>query len=313
MMSRASNYNIGYVSIFLCCVANAVSLVFISNLNKTHDQMLSIFMTFGYATLLFNLFNFKKIPSLYFSVAKNFKLLLKMNIVTLFNWLSSFLALSYIDPATAICVILGVVSVTIFVMSIPRRKAAENKHLAMCVFLILISMALIIKQYTSMNTLHANSNMAIVGITCCIISGVSGAFIGVSSESMGQAGFSVSQILATRFYLLVIVSGTIFFFSKSHASLVIDWKYYLLASLLIVFFPLIMYQTAIRTLGTLMVSLLEPFTPVITYFLQVLTGGYQFNLLTVILLAIASGSIIWLARAEQNVIIANYSSAKADS
>src|SRR5579871_12538 len=101
MNHHNSNPTVGYISIFLCCLTTAVSLVFISHLNKTHDQMLSIAITFSYAALLFNLFNIKNIISIYSAVLKNFKLILRMNVVTLFNWISSFMSLNYLDPATA--------------------------------------------------------------------------------------------------------------------------------------------------------------------------------------------------------------------
>lgn len=295
------NPRLGYISIFLCCVANAVSFVFIAHLNQTHNEMLSIAMTFGYAIILFNLFNYKSLMSLYSNVSKNFKLTLRMNVITLFNWLSSFMALNYLDPATAFCIILGVVAVTIFIVSTPRHKIKDNLHLAICVLLILVSMGLIINQYAH-TALHSNVTTLTIGTLWCVLGGVTGAFIGTNSEKMGKAGFSISQILATRFYLLVIVSSVAFFITAPNEPIAIDWKYYLLSSLVIVFFPLIMYQMAIKSLGTLIVSLLEPFTPVITYFLQVLLlGAYQFNLLTFSLLTIASGSIIWLAGVEQNM------------
>ena len=76
-----------------------------------------------------------------------------------------------------------------------------------------------------------------------------------------------------------------------------------------VFFPLLFYQAAIRELGSLIVSFLEPFTPVLAYFLQVAIGDTRFNIVTLILLAIASSSIIWFVRIEkrrsdQKIIVA---------
>jgi drug/metabolite transporter (DMT)-like permease len=300
MNALDSKPTLGYVSILLCCLSTAISFVFIAHLNKTHNQMLSIAITFSYAAILFNLLNFKKIGSLYSSVAANLKLIFKMNIVTLFNWVSSFMSLNYIDPATAICINLSVLTVTLFFIFTPLGKIKENKHLVYSVLLILVSMALIIKQHVD-TALLSNSRMIILGVVWSVFGGLSGAFIGLSSEGMGKANFSVTQILATRFYLLIIVSGIAFFFVPDSVPVVIDWKYYLLSSLVIVIFPLVMYQTAIMALGALIVSLLEPFTPVITYLLQIAVGDYKFNLLTVILLVVSSSAVIWFVRIEQNL------------
>lgn len=299
MINQQSNPAAGYVSMFFCCLTSAISFVFIAHLNKTHNQMLSIFITFGYAVILFNLFNIKKIRNLYSSVFRNLKLLFYMNIMTLFNWISSFLALSYIDPATAVCIDLCVISIVLFFMLTPLKKIKENKHLALSVMFILLSMALIVKQYVSISS-DANMKAIMLGVFWSVVSGVSGAFIGLCSEGMGNAGFSVTQILSTRFYLLIATSGILFFLLPDAAPLNIDWSYYLLSSLVIVIFPLVMYQTAVKKLGVLIVSLLEPFTPVMTYFLQISIGDYRFNLLTILLLVMSSGAVIWFVRIEQS-------------
>jgi drug/metabolite transporter (DMT)-like permease len=298
MLARTDNPVIGYFSIFMCCLATAISFVFIANLNKTHNQMLSIAITFGYATLLFNLINFKKIFHLYTLVGKNIKLLSKMNLLTLVNWLSSFMTLNYIDPATAICIILSIVTITLFFVYTPLNQIKNNKHLVCSILLILMSMSLIIKHHvSSFETVRAS----ILGFSWCVLGGISGAFIGTHSERMGKAGFSVTQILATRFYLLILLGIIGFYFMADGSPVVIDWKYYLLASLVVVIFPLLMYQTAIRSLGALIVSLLEPFTPVFTYFLQVMVADYQFNWMTVMLLVISSLAIVWFVKIEQNI------------
>ena len=299
-MNKIKNFNLGYACIFLCCFATAISLVFISHMNKTHNIMLSIFMTFAYATIIFNVINFKNLRYIYTLVFLNKKVLLQMNLVTLFNWLSTFMALRYLDPATTLCLILGILSVTIFLISTSFHKFISNKHLCFSVLLVLFSMVLVIRQNIALNPEENHFHNIMLGLAWCILGGVMGAFIGTSSEAMGKVGFSVTQILATRFYLLTLVGGVVFLF-MNHGSIVIDWKYYLLSSLLIVFFPLLMYQTAIRELGTLLVSLLEPFSPVLAYILQVAIGDYRFNIVMVSLLLFSCLAIGYFVRIEQSI------------
>ena len=262
--------------------------------------MLSIFMTFAYATIIFNVINFKNLRYIYTLVFLNKKVLLQMNLVTLFNWLSTFMALRYLDPATTLCLILGILSVTIFLISTSFHKFISNKHLCFSVLLVLFSMVLVIRQNIALNPEENHFHNIMLGLAWCILGGVMGAFIGTSSEAMGKVGFSVTQILATRFYLLTLVGGVVFLF-MNHGSIVIDWKYYLLSSLLIVFFPLLMYQTAIRELGTLLVSLLEPFSPVLAYILQVVIGAYRFNVIMICLLLLSCLAIVWFVRIEQAI------------
>lgn len=299
-MFKNSSPQFGYIFIALCCISNAISFVFIAHINKSYDEMLSIVMVFSYATLLFNLFNFKCLGSLYRNLSKNYMAALLMNVATLFNWVGSFLSLSYIDPATAICINLSTVAITTFFIWIPFNKIQQNKHLLLAILLIIGSMILIINQHAS-TVMHSNLKAIALGVGYSVASGIAGGFVGIYSEKLSKSGFSVSQILATRFYLLIIVCGIILAFTAAHEVIAIDWKFYFLSSIIIVFFPLVMYQAAIKALGSLIVSIVEPFTPVITYFIQISVGGYQLNWLTVLLLLIASGSVIWLIRLEQNL------------
>lgn len=305
MDKKIMGSRLGYGYIILCCVANAISFVFISHLNKSHDEMVSIFVTFGYAIVIFNLINVKRIGGLYRCVFKNARVVFNMNFFTLCNWLSTFMSLHYLDPATALCINLGVLSVTIFCISTPLHKLRANKHLGFSVLLVLLSMGLIIEQRV-VGSSHLDVKNIALGSFCCTFGGITGAFIGMSSEAMGKAGFSITQILATRFYLLTFVSGVALIFIAQHAALVIDWKYYFISSLVIVFFPLLMYQGAIRELGTLIVSLVEPFSPVLTYILQVSIGDYRFNFVTITLLMLASAAIVWFLRIEQNIAQEKY-------
>lgn len=299
-MNTTQNFKAGYIYILLCCLANAISFVFIAHLNKAHNEWLSIFMTFSYATILFHLFNIKKIKFIYSTILANKKTVLKINILTLLNWLSTFMALRYLDPATALCLTLGLLTVTVFVISTPLKKLRANKHLGLSVLLVLFSLGLIIQQYLLANPGQANFYQFICGFAWCLLCGISGALIGFSSEAMGRCGFSITQILSVRFYLLIIAAGIGLFFVPS-SELQIDWQYYFLSSLVIVIFPLVMYQAAIRDLGVMLVSLIEPFSPVITYILQVALGWYLFNWITMALLILSSLAIVWFVRTEQKI------------
>jgi drug/metabolite transporter (DMT)-like permease len=262
--------------------------------------MLGLFLTFGYATLFFTLLNIKKLPELYSLIVKNIKPLFYLNVATLLSWIGTFLALTYVDPATKICIGFSLIAVTNFFIFTPIKAIRHNKRLLLIILLILFSMTLIILQQSNFQ-LHDHTKLFLLGVLIAAIGGIGGGFIGINAEKVGLAGFSATQILATRFYLLVLVSGGIFFFSQHSHSVAINWSYYLLAAIIVVLLPLLTYQLAIKSLGALIVSFIEPLTPVITYFLQIFILGYRFTILTLILLLISSATIIWLVRTEQKV------------
>jgi drug/metabolite transporter (DMT)-like permease len=292
----------GYLYILLYCLANAISFVFISHINKTHNDLLNIVMIFSYATLLFNFINVKKLDNLYGAVKKNYALIFFMNVATLFNWIGSFFSLNYIDPATALCINLSMGPITTFFILTPFKKIKENGHLIFAIILIILGMILITKQHTTAPVYHGTSNV-LLGVMFSVIGGIAGGFVGICSQKITLSGFSLSQVLATRFYLLVTVCAILLFFYGKVSVADIDWKFYLLSSLLIVIFPLVMYQAAIKSLGPMIVSIFIPFAPILAYFLQVLVGGYPFNLITILLLIMISASVIWLARLRQGLTV----------
>jgi len=223
-MHVKSNSTLGYLALSIGGLASAFSFIFIAHLNTINNEMLSMAMTFGCATLLFTVFNWKNLPRLYRLIINNFKPLLYLNIATLFSWFGTFIALKYIDPATKICIGFGLIAVTNFFIATSVRKIKKNKHLLFSIAFILFSMGLIINQHIHTN--HTSSlAMIAVGLMWAIAGGVGGGFIGINSERIGKAGFTITHILATRFYLLVIVSAMIFLFTPHHSPITIHWSY----------------------------------------------------------------------------------------
>jgi drug/metabolite transporter (DMT)-like permease len=302
MSEKSSHASFGYAAILTCCVASAVSNVFIFNMNKSHNVMLSIAMIFAYATIIFTLLNIRNLPSFYRRYVNNLGTLFKMNVVTVFNWMGTFMALQYIDPASVACISLGLTAVANFVILTPLSRYKHQLHLLLCMVCILVSMALIVVQHTLAASEHLGPHVW-RGIIWAVVGGLVGGYIGVFSEKLGQAEFSVTQILATRFQLLVLVGIVGLLTTHQQVAIHIDWRFYLLSSLIVVFLPLFMYQTAIKLLGSIQTALLEPFAPVITYFLQVIVfGQFIFNALSLILLVLLSGLIIWFVSIEQRLV-----------
>jgi len=292
--------SIGYLCTFLYCVVSGISFVFIVHINKVHNEMLSIILVFSLATILFNLLNCRKIKVVYRKVSNHWALVLKLNLATLFNWLGSFLSLNYLDPATALCINLAMAPITTFLMLTPLKKIYENKSIVYAIFLIIIGMLLIIQQQQhNMNSFSTT----LLGVLLSVVGGVAGGFVGLYSEKMNKAAFSISQILAIRFYILIIICGIILMSTAPINVLAeIDWNLYLLSSLLIVILPLIMYQGAIKTLGSMSVSLFIPLAPIFAYFISVWVGNILFNFTMLILLLGVCFCIIWFSLSKKKMI-----------
>ena len=291
------NHNLGYIYITLCVLINSYAFVFISHMVRNHNEFLSLAMVFGYATILFTLVNIKKLPLLWGRVKNNFKALSLLNLVSFLSWLGAFISLKYIDPATKLALGFGIIAITNFFIKTPISEWFANKRLITCLLLVFISMVLIVTQYAAINV-HLHPHTIYLGLGWAIFAGITGGFIGVYSEKVGHAGFTPTQILATRFYMLVLASIIILVFTKPALPAHLDWHYYLLGSVIIVLLPLLLYQTTIQHLGSVITALFESFTPVVTYFMQIAVSHYRFHLTTFLLLLFANLMILWLVRVE---------------
>lgn len=288
----------GYFFIFITCLSSAASFVFISHLSRNSDPFTGIFLTFLYASLFFLLLNIKNIKKLVSLSKSNLKPLFLLNLATCLSWLGTFLALKYIDPATKICIGFGLIAITNYFIFTPLGSIKKHKRRLMIVFLILASMILIISQNPLISS-RSNIEILMLGIAWSIVGGISGGFIGINAEKIAHAGFKATQVLATRFLLLIIVSGIFLAFSKPLQTSTFEWAYYPLSSIVVVFLPLLTYQLAIKSLGALLVALIEPFTPIITYFLQISFMHYSFNPIFLLLLILSSTSVLLLLRSER--------------
>lgn len=269
---------IGYIYIAFYCVFNALSFVFISVLGNAHGQAQSITYIFSSGIFLFNLFCLKNLQSLYLKVGKNVRAVLGLNITTAVSWLASFYALRFIDPATMLCIGMAVIPITTFFIVTPFKAYKSNAATLLSIIFVIFSMLLIIHENVQGLIIPVVTSNIIWGILISVVGGIFGAAIGTYSEVLSKTNFTVKEILAVRFYLLVLVSILISIYTKA---LEFNWKtlqLFSVSAVVIVFLPLVIYQKSIQHLGSLTVSILIPFTPVLAYFMQLSLHKYHYNM-----------------------------------
>ncbi len=268
---------IGYLYIAFYCVFNALSFVFISILGNAHGQAQSIIYIFSLGILLFNLFCFKNLQLLYLKVGKKFRAVLGLNITTAISWLASFYALRFIDPANMLCIGMAVIPITTFFIVTPIKEYKANIATLLSILFVIFSMLLIIHENVQELTVPMMGSNIFWGILISVVGGIFGAAIGTYSEVLSKAKFQVKEILAVRFYLLVLTSILISIYNKTFE---FNWQtlqLFSVSAVIIVFLPLIIYQKAIQHLGSLTVSILISFTPILAYFMQLTLHKYRFS------------------------------------
>jgi len=269
----------GYMYVLFYCVFNAYSFVFISTLGDTHAQSLSIVTIFSLGLLLFNLLNIMKLGTLYKKLSRNLFPVVGINITSAASWLACFYALRFIDPASMLCIAMAIIPLTTLFMSTPLRLYKNNLPIIFSIVVVIFSMAIIINQNILNLGSHSSGFYFFIGVIISIVGGIFGGAIGIYSERLHKANFTVSEILAVRFYFLIIVAVAVALFSHSfNAMHWSDLKIYSFSAVIVIILPLVIYQKAISHLGSMVVSVLIPFTPILAYFMQLMIRQYPFHL-----------------------------------
>lgn len=145
--------------------------------------------------------------------------------------------------------------------------------------IITVIFSMLIICYENLGNLN-NINVGIsflIGICISIWGGIFGAAIGTYSEKLYLNKFVVNEILAIRFYFLIISGVLIAILGHDFEINIQTIKLFSFSAVFIVILPLVIYQKAIQHLGSLTVSMLIPFTPILAYFMQLGLHKYRFN------------------------------------
>ena len=282
----------GYIYIVFYCLFNAFSFVFISVVGNTHGQAQSIVYVFTLGLLLFNLLNISNLKILYTKTIEYFRPVIGLNVTTAISWAASFYALKFIDPATMLCIAMATIPITTFFIMTPLEAYKSSITTILSIGFVVISMLLIIHENINYSGAKNASFIFSVGVLISIIGGVFGAAIGTYSEQLHKAKFNVKEILAIRFYFLILFGLIVAIATHRFQFNFQTLKLFSLSTVIIVILPLVIYQKAIQHLGSLTVSILIPFTPILAYFMQLVLHQYQFHigtLMAILLCCVAMG------------------------
>lgn len=280
---------IGYLYLLLDCVLGAYAFVFFKELTGSHETASITLFTFVISVLFFHAVNMHRLRAMYRKVGLGYKNVVYLNIITMVRWLTSFYGLTYIDSATMLCIDMGMIPIAHFFAVTSPKDYKKHMSVLLSILFVLLSMGLIIHQnLVTFDTISSYQNFCI-GVFLAMIAGITGAYVGMFSEKLQKGGFAVSEILGTRFYLLLLATLGIAVWTDelSHIELA-DFKDYGLAALFIVIIPLFVYQKAIVHLGAFTVATYLPLTPIMAYFIELYKGKYDFERSTFIALMICS-------------------------
>jgi len=245
-----------------------------SHVVKTVDPVLSTFITYGFAALFFifiNLSNFTKLTSI---AKNNFSEIIKINISTLINTFLAFYVMLYVSPIVYIIVFFSGLSFLSVLFKFNGNKLKLSFTLGVFIFSIITS---VIISDTAIGRTTAGIVLTLISTFFAL------QYMNKTDELHNNLGVTVSQVLALRFFLVIIICGSYSLYDSSFSTLK-PTDLLLLMSISIVgsIIPLFLIQGAIKKLGASLTAQFTPFTPIICLVFMVLIEGTIFSTLEVL-------------------------------
>lgn len=259
-------------------LSTAISLIAINQFEIQTDPSLAALISFLLCSLFFNLININRLTIAYSLLLESPIDFININIITAIIWISTFWGLKYISPGVFVSLFMGVIPLSSLFFASNKTQFQYKEASPM---LTLIFLALGLVSYESLHRVDFSKTVC-CGLSLAIISGVfSAIYIHYSQKLQKKFNFITLDFLCIRFYFVIVISFYFLSVSGNHItvnSILNKWYDFIFVSILTVIIPLYSLQKAILKLGSLQVSYLITFTPIVAYLLQIFTG-FQFNII----------------------------------
>jgi drug/metabolite transporter (DMT)-like permease len=275
----------GTIFLLLYCLCTALSSVLIGATEQGLTLGVTMFYSFFISMVFCNVINITRFKH-YLPTLKQLKRpIIILNITTTVVWIGMFYALLFVSPAIVTSLYLGAIPIATFLL---QRKnivnSIEKRSTKIFVALIaLILLALIIDDLQQVT----DWSHAIIGMVVCIACAMAGAVSNIKAREIGMQKIPTSMVMAVRLYVIVIVAALLLPFDRGHLLLNghVLWQVTVIAALSLVV-PLFLLQKGLERIDALYVSILMPFIPVMTFFMQLFSPLYHFSWLEFILIVL---------------------------
>lgn len=267
---------IGFAAIYGWCAVIAYSMILTSNISQTLNPFLVCFLTFSTVTIIFFIYNAKNLPSLFiskrFMLAKND--IAGINFSSFISWGLMIYPLAYLEPTVVATIILGINPIATAIITKAFFKQSPDTYLIYISLALafLISMLILNTLDGDGSVVNASQKNIYLSLLACILSGIATSCNNVFSKRLMGAGFSISDLMCSRFLLTIILSSLI---SVQSGPIVLQSD--MIASIatttmLFVIVPLILLQVSLKNLDPLQVSVISPLMPVLVVVMQYISN-----------------------------------------
>ena len=287
-----SSRGLMYISLYV--IISAISPIFVNHTTRSIEPIVTLFYSSIFTIIFFSILNLGELTENIVLIKKNKRSILWLNVLNTIIWFVIFFSLQVLSPAVFACLFLGAIPINLFLLELRKSKASNKSNIttAMLLLTMFILMLLLVSQDMS----EANSFQILkYGAIVTIIGGIVAAFIMKISKELANENLSASLVVSLRFYGLLLIS-LMFVLSNPSQFLVnpIVLAEFFALALISMALPLFLLQKALKTLSPLYASIIITTIPILTYFLQLITGYYSFSIVKLGIIILFSLSLIVL-------------------
>jgi drug/metabolite transporter (DMT)-like permease len=265
-------YESGIIYVLIFVVLGAFQEVYVGSLVQKVNPILVMTVTFGIALVYFNLLAFKNKQHTLALVKNHKALILILNVTTALSWFGFMVSLKYLEPAivSCICFSVGPILTSLFNPIFNRGSKILKGEVLSAIGMGVGVLALTYSSASGVSGLglrpSAEVITGIIAATCSAVGIMGNTFF---SKKMSVVGFSSSQTMSLRFFLLTLFGAATLILRPIDLAFNISFVFEMLAlSVATVILPLYLLQVGIERLEPITVSLLISSMPVVTFFLQ---------------------------------------------
>ncbi len=278
---------IGPICIIFFMLISGFQATFLSDLLQNVNIYAALFISFSITIIFFLVIHVcsKKNKAM---IRRGGLDILYINLTTLGNWFSFFLAIKYLEPAIVASVANAVNPLlTLFiVIYILKSERLCGKEYSLIAGIILCTLGLAVVSYIGYSGVgDIELSHFFIGFIMSAICGISVVLHTVVSKRLDAKGIEPQQIMAIRFILLTIVA----YFFVSH-ELIIEslsnyWQPILFITILGNIIGIYFLQLGIKMTSMLLVSYLHTAKPAIYFAMGMLSTHIHFSLVTLVLVS----------------------------
>lgn len=270
-ISKGAIYIVSYVLI------SAFSHVFVNHTTRSIAPTVTLFYTSIVTIIFFSIVNLGELTKNMVLIKNNTKLILWLNLLNAIIWFVIFFSLKVLSPAVFACLFLGAIPINLFIIGLRKSNASRKSNFTTALLLLVMFILMLLLVSQDMN--QTNSFQIVkYGVIVTIIGGIVAAYIMKISKELAIKNLSASLVVSLRFYGLLIISLALVI--SKPIQLVVTPKVFaelFVLALTSMALPLFLLQKALKTLSPLFASIIITAIPVLTYFLQLVTGYYSFS------------------------------------